>query len=156
MSNFTKAAVSLIRKNTNLQDDIQMFSVSLHNIMSFHCICRIFNSIRIYLHPVYFQIHVSSSLTVEDLSAKYMTIFALLTSLPSVSLRVASRADSVSHQHPSIWVSDFCRFEGGLVCWGWGGVLGRSILVIVSVHLLVVQLYGASYRATCCSEQDMP
>ena len=102
MSNFTKAAVSLIRKNTNLKDDIQMFSVSLHNIMSFLCICHIFNSICIYLLPIYFQTLVSSSLTVEDLSAKYMTYFVLLTSLPGVSLQVASRADSVSHQHPSI------------------------------------------------------
>jgi len=103
-----------------------MFSVLLHNIMSFHCICHIFNSIHIWLHPIYSQIHVSSSLAVEDLSTKYVTYFVLLTSLRGISLHVASRADSVSHQHPSAWISDFCRFEEGLFCWGWRG-LGKEI-----------------------------
>lgn len=107
---------------------MQMFSVLLHNVMSFHCIYHILNSICIYLHSVDFQIHVSSSFTVEDLSTNYMTCFVLLTSLSGVSLQVASRADSILQQHPSVWILNFCRSEVcwflfwfGFFCWGWRG-----------------------------------
>lgn len=116
-----------------------MFSVSLYNIMSFHFICHIFNFSCIPLHPVYFQIHVSSSWTVEDVTTKYVTNSVLLTSLPDVGLRVASRAGSASPQHSNIRILDFHRLERAYFV-GDRGALGRSFLVLVSVHILVVQL----------------
>lgn len=115
-----------------------MFSVSLHNIMGFHFICHILNFSCIHLHPIYFQIRVSSSWTVEDLTTKYVTNSVLLTSLPGVILWVASRAGSASHQHPNIWILDFHRLERSYFV-GDRGDLGRIFLVLMSVHTSVVQ-----------------
>lgn len=72
-----------------------MFSVLVHNIISFHCVCIISDSIHIYLCPIYFKIHVSSNLSIEDLSAKHMTHVVLSARMPGASPVVAPRDDGV-------------------------------------------------------------
>lgn len=54
-----------------------------------------------------------------------MAYSVLLTSLPGVSLQVAPRADSASHQHPNIRVLDFHRLERAYFA-GDRGALGKS------------------------------
>lgn len=104
MSNFTKAAVSLIMKNTNLlrwHPDVFCIA-SQYN--EFPLYMQYFYSINIYLCPIYFKIQVSSNLSIEDLSTRHMTYVVLSACMPGASAVVAPGDDGfcVSNQHPSI------------------------------------------------------